>query len=472
MAYVVKLTAPAERELLIAKSVKTPIATAAFYDFRSAKFELPVIRIDIGIPVYRMENFRTYTDQKEYIAKEKKAANFFSNGQELESVQQVQHDLLVRLARKSVAESVVPVIDVLEAEGQREAILVTSSGVVVNGNRRLAAMRELGTAHVDVMVLPADATADEIVDIEASLQGKPETKLDYDWIGDGQLISRLVGMGRTTKQVADQLRRGEKDVRTSIQALSEAELYLKEWAHAEGEYSRIREDAEQFFKDLAKALDGKPASEAQASRVIAWSLFDNRDKLPGRIYNFNAAFGKLASNVLDRVATDLGLSTEGDDGELQDDEKQEGAPTLQGEDADESAAAPAGDGPVEDSDSSSQIDVSGTAADDSDFDDFSIDVDEEDSATSYDAVIEALKDEKSKEDAIEALIDAAESVIEMEKGQKSGQAALKALAQANGKIASVDMTRAAPDTYAKIAKQLDAIEAQCEAIRAKLKELE
>ncbi|WP_337056843.1 ParB/RepB/Spo0J family partition protein [Pseudomonas sp. USHLN015] len=427
MSYTVKLIAPAEREILIENARKSSIRTEAFYDFRSTKYDLPVVRVGVDLPVYRMENFRTYTDQHEYLAKEGESGGFFLNGQEVESVQQVQHALLLRLAKKGVSDSVVPVIDVLAKEGQRESILITASGVVVNGNRRLAAMRELGIAHVEAMVLPADATADEIVDIEASLQGKPETKLDYDWIGDGQLINRLIGMSRTPKQVADRLHRSEKDIKNSLQALTEVDLYLKEWAHAEGEYSRVREDAEQLFKDLPKQLEGKDANLAQASRIIAWTLFDNREKFSGRLYLFNPAFGKLAEDVLDRVASDLGISTSSQDN------KEEG---------------------------------------EFDSGDFSIDLDDEDGGVSYDSVIDALKDESTRDEAVEALIEAAQSAIEMDKGQRSGEAALKSLSQANGKIASVDLSRASPETYPKIKKQLDTIEGLCEQLRMKLADLE
>jgi ParB-like chromosome segregation protein Spo0J len=427
MAYDVKLTAPLERELIIEKSLRSPLRHENFYDFRSTKYNLPVIRVAIDLPVYRMENFRTYSDQKEYIAKEKKPATYFSAGQEVESVQQVQHEILFRLSKKGVADSVVPVIDVLEKDGQREPILISSGGIVVNGNRRLAAMRELGIEHLDVMVLPADASADEIVDIEASLQGRPETKLDYDWIGDAQLINRLIGMGRTTKQVADQLHRGEKEIKNALQALAEVDIYLKEWAKAEGEYSRVRDDAEQLFKDLPRRLEGKDENLAQASRVIAWTLFDNKDKLDRRIYEFNPVIGKLAEDVLEKTSAQLGL------------------PTTSA--ADEKSA------------------------DDGD-DLFGLDFGEDEGAVSYDALIDSLKDESTREDSVEALIDAAQAAIEIEKGQRSGEAALKALAIANGKIASVDLARASPDTYSKIGKQLDAIEVLCNQLRKKLKALE
>src|SRR5262249_34967053 len=157
---------------------------------RSKETPLKVIRIDISLPIYRMENFRTFIDQTEYAVKEKKPNTFFLMGQELESVQQLQHDILDKLARTGRADSITPVIEVLKKEKQRESILITSTGVVVNGNRRLAAMRELWKeskedypefSHVNCMVLPDDTTPEEIVDIEADLQAKPETKLDYDW---------------------------------------------------------------------------------------------------------------------------------------------------------------------------------------------------------------------------------------------------------------------------------------------------
>lgn len=428
MSYEVRLTAPAEREATIAKAIQNPERKLPFHHFRSKTYDLPVIRVPVDLPVYRMENFRTYTDQHEHVAKEKLPSDYFLSGQEVESVQQVQHDLLDRLARKGVADSVVPVIRVLEREGQTEPILVTATGVVVNGNRRLAAMRELGIGYVEIMVLPPDASADEIVDIEASLQGMPETKLDYDWIGDGQLINRLIGMGRTTKKVADQLHRPEKEIKNARQALIEADLYLKEWAKAEGEYGRISEDAEQLFKDLPKRLENKDAALQQASRVIAWSLYDNRAKLGGRLYSFNAAFGNLAGDVLERVTTTLGVPTT--------------TPPTEG--------------------------VGESADDDADF---SIDLEDDDEAPSYDALIETLTDEATRSDAVDVLIEASITAIEVAKGQKDSEAALKAVTEANTKLVSVDLTRASTKTYPAIRKQLVTIEGLVKKLQAKLDEL-
>ncbi len=415
MSYDIRLMSRAEREVLIRKGVTSSREVNEFYEFRNTKYSLPVIRIDINIPVYRMENFRTFTDQKEYITVNKKEADFFSKGQESESCQQVQHEILSALARKGKSDSVVPVIDVLRKEKQRESILISSSGVVINGNRRLAAMRELIVedvagnsefSHINCMVLPEDATANEILDIEASLQAKPETKLDYDWIGDGQLINKLLSSGRTTTEISDMLNRSKKEIENSLQALTEVELYLKDWAFAPGEYSRVRDDAEQLFKDLPKRLEGKEPNLQDASRAIAWSLFENRDKLPGRIYDFNAAFGNLASEVLDRLSDSLGIEC--------------------------------------------------IAEENDDDEGFSVDV-EDDDTVSYENLIESLKDEETKGDAVDALIEVCQSAIENAKGQKSGEAALKSISQAHAKLASVDLSAASKKTYPAIRKQLEVI---------------
>lgn len=429
MTYKIQITAPVNRAATIASKVVATTEKREFFGFRNRRHELPLIQVPIGLPVYRMENFRTFTDQRDYIATAGKPSNYFSTGQESEEVQQAQHQLLYRLALKGKADSVVPVSDVLEVEGQRQPLLITAGGVVVNGNRRLAALRELygqGSkfshfSHIDVLVLPADATGEEIVDIEANLQAVPETKLDYDWIGEAQLINRLVNMGRTPKEVGDQLRRKEKDIKYAIQTLAEADLYLKEAPGTEGNYSEIREDAEQLFGDLPKLLEGKSEQMKEASRVIAWTLYQNKGRLDGRLYDYNAAIGGLADAVLDRVADELGIATE-------------------------SAA----------DDSSDEAE-----------DDFAIDIGDEPQVTSFAGVLAALK-ASDNDAAVEALIEAAQAEIQIDKGQRSGKAALKSVQQAHAKLASVDISKAEKSTLPKISKQLDAIKTLVDGLEKKI----
>lgn len=429
MSYIVSLVSPLERQALIIRAINASDKKIDFYQFRSSKKELPIIKILIDIPVYRMENFRTFTDQKEYLQDRNSDLTLFEVGQEVESVQQIQHELLAKLANKGKENSLVPVIDVLRKVRQQEPLLITVEGIVVNGNRRLAAMRELFSEdssefdsfrYIEVMVLPADTTQEEIKDIEASLQGKPETKLDYDWIGDAQLVSSQVSIHKSFYDVSQRLNRSEKDIKNTLSALAEADLYLKQWANAEGQYSKVKDDAEQFFKDLPKALEGKSSQLVNASRYIAYSLFDNKDKLPTRFYDYNAAFGKLAEDVLDRLAAGLGVSTE------------------------------------KSSDKSN-----------SNNDEFTIEIADDETEVYYDEVIEALKAEDN-EDTVDILVESVIDAIETQKGQKSGDAALKAVSQAHSKLISVDLTRANQATHSKIKRQLDSIEVMAQKLKETL----
>jgi hypothetical protein len=426
MTYQVKIKSPAEREAKIQAGRDASAREEDFYEFRNQRTKLKFIRIDVGLPLYRMENFRTFIDQKEYIARENKPDNYFTGGQENESAQQVQHEILVNLAKQGRAESIAPVFEVLKKERQREPLLITHRGMVVNGNRRLAAMRELLNedpaafgefSHVDCLVLPDDVTPDEIVDIEAGLQAKPETKLDYDWVGDCQLINKLLSMGRTIPQVADRLNRKQNEIKNSLQALTEANTYLKDWAKAPGEYSRVRE-AEQFFKDLPSQLQGKDAQLENASRVIAWNLYDHRDELGERLYAFNVAFGRRAADVLDRLAAELGV------------------PLTR-------KASEGGD-------------------------DFEVALEEDEGSLSYEPVIDILKNPDRHDDTVDMLVDVCRGVIESEKGKKSGSAALKAVSTAHAKLTEVDLTRAGPETYTSLARQLDAVIKKATELKSKL----
>ena len=419
MGFDIEIVPRSEREALIAKRVENSTEYGeTIYEFRSGELKPKVISISISVPVYRMENCRTFSAQQSEIATQGCEKDFFSKGQEKSSVQQAQHQILAKLAKHKTG-SVTPIIDVLKEDGQREAILISHTGVVVNGNRRLSAMRELyrnsdGSvderfSHIKCAVLPPDTTPDEIDDIEADLQARPQTKLDYDWIGDARLVRRQVNKGRSPKEVGDRLRRSKSDIENVLQALDEADLYLTEWAKKPGQYELISGEGEQIFGDIPKKISKKNTELQNASRAIAWSLFENRDKLPGRVYSFNAAFGKLAPQILDTLIEELELDSDDDD----------------------------------------------TSEDDFGAD-FDIDIEAEEGIKDYQTVVDALRNDDSGE-AISILIDVCESAIERDKGLKSEKAALKALSQANAKVAGVDVSMAGESTLPAMMKQIETI---------------
>lgn len=430
--YQVQIIPRADRQTRIEHALEASKTNEKLHGYRPHPIDLPLISLDVSIPIYRMENFRTFTAQKRAISKNSLPKDTFEKGQESQSTQQRQHEILIELSKKGKADRVVPIYDVLAREGQRESILITQFGVVVNGNRRLAAMRDLLDSNagidsdrfrfVDCAVLPADVTAEDILRIEGLLQAKAETKLDYDWIGNAELIKSLVDLEGSNKVVAERQNLSVADVKNTIQALAEADLYLKDWIGDPGAYECLPEDTEQLFSDLPKLLKGKDSSLQTASRAIAWSLMENRDLLPGRLYNYNRAIGGLSEGVLGRMSEELDI-------------------------------------PIK------------SKTEDSDDEGFEFELESENDIPDYTGIVEILKDDDSKDDAIAALIDACDSEIEKEKGKKSARAALNAVSQAHSKLASVDLSTAGSNTYAAMEKQLLAAKQQCEKLLTNIKDI-
>lgn len=419
MNYKIEVTPRSEREVLIDKRIKNASDFSyVVYEFRGDKVNLPVIHLPIHLPVYRMDNCRAFSAQQTEIATKGLDKNFFSKGQELNSTNQIQHNILVRLANEE-RQSIASIVKTLESEGQRESILISHTGVVVNGNRRLAAMRELyqdkdGTvdnrfSYVNCAVLPSDTTRDEIDDIEAELQARPQTKLEYDWIGDAQLVRRQIEKGRSTKDVAARLRRSKSDIVNTLQALDEADLYLSEWVGKPGNYELVSSEGQQIFGDIPKNLKNKSPELQNASRAIAWSLFENRKHITGRVYRLNAAFGKLAPKVCELLASQLEIESK-------------------------------------------------SASSDTDEEGFEVDIEPDENNDDFTPIIELLRNEETKANTTEALIESCEVAIELDKEQNVEKAALKALTQVNTKLSSVNVNTAGLDTLPAILKQIETIQ--------------
>lgn len=428
MKYEIQLMPRPERQAFIKKALEASVRTDRLDDFRGEPRDLKVVSVEIKLPVYRLANCRTFSEQHNVISKNEFDPSFFAMGQESTEVQAEQHKILRKLT-KNAKESIANIDEVLDIEGQRESLIITASGVVVNGNRRLSAMRELYAheptkyghfLHVKCAVLPLDATSDDIDDIEAALQARPQTKLDYDWIGEAQLVRRQLEKNRTHEQVAAQLRRKPQEIKSLLLALEEAELYLSVWRGKPSQYSLVVEDGEQLFKDIPKQIRSQDTQLKNASRAIAWSIFDNADKFTGRIYNYNTAFGKHAQQVVENVTEGLGIelgtANGGNNGE------------------------------------------------------FEVVIEDDEQIIDYEHFIQALKDQETKGVAIELLVDACVTAIEQEKGKKKKDAALTSLAQIHSKLLAIDISIAGKNTYRPMLKQVKSIESRLEIIGTEIKD--
>jgi hypothetical protein len=75
---------------------------------------------------------------------------------------------------------------------QQEPGIITRDGLLVNGNTRLTAVRQLGLTGFDVAVLPADATDDDFVEIEMVLQLRKNVHQDYTFTNELLLVDSFL----------------------------------------------------------------------------------------------------------------------------------------------------------------------------------------------------------------------------------------------------------------------------------------
>ena len=399
-----------------------------------ASTELPLIRIPLNMPLYRMANGRTQTQQLAYIAEKGLAPTYFQSGEENEAAQQIQHEILRQITAEG-PDSITQIADELLRSKQTEPILITPSGVVVNGNRRLSAMRELYTtrpgdvpsfANVECAVLPP-LSPEQVDDLEIRLQMLPETKLPYGWINEGLKIEKQIARGRDEDDVARVMRKKPADIRKALQALKYAKIYLRDWKKKPEDY-RLVEAGEQFFNDLVTRLRGKNGDMLEANMRVAWILFDNRNDLGSRIYDFNKVIGEKAGDVLRNLIDRVDLE----------------APTEGGDEDSGSAGA----------------------------DDITVDFGDapETTGTPFGALIKVLDDEARREEVAGELRAVCQTIIDASRTAKQGSSALGAVRDAHTRLTEVALTGADPKTYEGIDRQLAEIIIKATDLRAKLQD--
>ena len=89
--------------------------------------------------------------------------------------------------------------------GQEQPGLITQEGLLVNGNTRVAALRELNIDHVEVAVLTNNVTETDILDMEMSLQVTDLVHQDYTFTNELLLMKRFLDAGNSEKALAKKM---------------------------------------------------------------------------------------------------------------------------------------------------------------------------------------------------------------------------------------------------------------------------
>jgi hypothetical protein len=103
-----------------------------------------------------------------------------------------------------------PTFDALKEDlakhGQTDPGIITRSGILVNGNTRCAALRELSQETIRVGVLPSDAGHDDVDAVELTLQLRREYKRDYTFVNALLAIDERVKAGWDINHITNEFR--------------------------------------------------------------------------------------------------------------------------------------------------------------------------------------------------------------------------------------------------------------------------
>lgn len=262
-----------------------------------AQVDLPIFKVHQNLPKYRMENGRTASAQVEWLAKHAdKPRTFFKDDPELWEVQEVQHELLLKLVERSLLRKFFenPI------NRQVDPILLDEDGFVVNGNRRLATWRDLFYSdrskfgryeYIDVAVLPhADAKA--IDRLEASLQIEPDIKDDYTWDAEANMMhAKLDEYGESG--LAELYGKKESQIRELLLMRE----YAEEWLKSRGKehmWSLITSDELAFRRIVTTRARVGGAGRQQLFKEAAFALIDNPEEVKDSLHD---AINGMALNI-------------------------------------------------------------------------------------------------------------------------------------------------------------------------------
>jgi biotin operon repressor len=222
------------------------------------------------------------------------------------------------------------ILSIMRNNKQIDPLILDSDGYVINGNRRLCAMRlllEEGVEqfekfeHIQVVFLPPCAP-DDIDELEVKLQWLPDGRAEYSWVDKAMMLRERRNRGWSEDKLSKLYEMSRNDIRKSIAMLEDAEAYLEERAW-HGEYSRVLRK-ELAFDKLQKGRSQCEGDEAKKRffTSVAYLMLDDPDATGRRLYEsipdalrfVEDVAGQLRKDFSEHVAGAAGGEDSGDDG--------------------------------------------------------------------------------------------------------------------------------------------------------------
>lgn len=231
--------------------------------------------------------------------------------------QQYLHDLLKQ--RPSNPDQTDPdyiaLMDELDDSGQREPGIVSPHGILVDGNTRAAALRDLGVKNIRVAVLPDDTSRQDINDVELSLQLRKDRRRDYSYINRLIAIDEELARGRSAADVAKDFNIKQKTLQGDRWVYATILKAIDRSKGADGASLRLidfeehQEKLRELYRDFTKlnAADPDAADRLLQTRLAMVLLDYPKTSLRLAEADFHTRY--LASRLAEDLKTDGGAAS-------------------------------------------------------------------------------------------------------------------------------------------------------------------
>ena len=298
-----------KRKRIIKENLRGRLSHKGPFKIKGKFKNCPVVNLDINIPIYHLNNGRTRELQTTHIVQKNRKENFFEQGQENNNQQKIQHEILFKLSQDSKA-NIYKELKITNSFREDSPLLIDINGMLINGNRRLSAIRELYKSdekkYKDFRTVPCAVIEEhlndiDIKEIENFLQVKQEHKAEYSWISLClEVKNEKKRLKRTNKEIATDMGKTESEIERLYNLTNVIDKCLEEDHKSKGNYDLIK-DQQQIWKNTEERASKKGTTKGERDLIykIARMVSVNSGKFGNRDYGVVTSLQK--KNNLNQV---------------------------------------------------------------------------------------------------------------------------------------------------------------------------
>jgi hypothetical protein len=316
------------KKLIEEQIAKHPEKTDVIYDINNTEVTVQTISIPIDTLIFNPDNTRVKTDVLGHLGFKDDSKEAFDQWYENKEVQENQNLLFTWCLREAKGKK--PVYNALKNQPRvTHPILISRTGVIVDGNRRYASMVDLfkiddskystfETITCNVLPDPSVSERDENRDFEATIHLSENLQLEHSYISQALTVEHyLDNLNWSKRKLAEKLGYSTTGTVNKLYFYGKAfaqyiqfrKKFDKEFNNYENIYSKI--DGEGVKQDLfavgeiLKQAENNPADQAslyQRAQIIFLIIFaDLRESkaLEGRTYNLTSKSKRVLDAMID-----------------------------------------------------------------------------------------------------------------------------------------------------------------------------